>query len=962
MVSGRLSLVPANQTSARRCLRAGLLVLFLSAAYLYTFPQPTILYAAVVLLHAVLGIATAVVVIIFLYPLLENSAVVPRLGWILVAGGAILGLILVKTGTPRSEWNLLYLHILLSLGGAGLLFADWAANLLGSRAAFLCRVLTLVVLVFAGFGAHYLRVSRWHNRGRIENATLPPASMNQEGDGPAGAFFPSSAQVYGNRKIPSKFFMESESCKRCHEDIYNQWFSSAHHYSSFNNQWYRKSIEYMQDTIGTRPSKWCGGCHDPALLYSGLMDTPVKQIVHRPESQAGLGCMMCHSIAHVKSTMGQGDFYLEYPLLHEMAASQNPLLRSLHDFLVNLNPEPHRRVFLKPFMRLQTAEFCSSCHKVHLDVPVNHYRWIRGFNEYDNWQASGVSGEGARSFYYPSKPAQCADCHMPLTRSQDLGNINGFVHSHRFPAANTALPTANEDAEQLKVTEDFLKNDILSVDIFALSRERSEPKAGAMEQPAMATEFAVGEEAEPNITPVPEGDVAPVTAPLNRVQPTVRRGDTVRVDVVVRTKKIGHFFPGGTVDAYDTWLELKATDDQGQIIFWSGRVDEEGKGPVEKGAHFYRSLQIDAHGNPINKRNAWATRAVVYVHLIPPGAADTVHYRLQIPESAGDRITLRARLCYRKFAWWNTQFAFAGIADPKQAKPEITPDFDDTRFVFLGSLQGISAKEEKIPDLPIVALAEDQVTLDVARHHAPEPQPKAVAEARDWQRWNDYGIGLLLQGDLKGAQAAFERITEADPDNPDGWVNIGRAAVQEGDMERARTALEKALSLSPNLARAHFFYAKVLRNDGHYDQAALHLRKVLAQYPRDRVALNDLGRILFLERRYSEAVDVLTSVLKIDPEDLQAHYNLMLCYNGLGKEEQAREHEIRYLRFKADEASQTLTGPYRQLNPEDNNERQAIHEHLSVPLAAKNKKRAGSDGPAPRMEPSARLVVQGSGH
>jgi Flp pilus assembly protein TadD len=939
---------------------AGLLLLFLSAAYLYTFPQPTILYAVVVLLHTVLGIATALVLIVFLYPLFENSAALPRLAWILVAGGAILGLILIKTGTPRSDLDLLYLHILLSLGGAGILFAEWAASLRGSRGAFLCRVLTLVVLVLAGFGARYLRVSRWQSRGRIENATLAPVSMNQEGDGPGGPFFPSSAQVYGNRKIPSKFFMESDSCKRCHEDIYKQWFSSAHHFSSFNNQWYRKSIEYMQDTVGTRPSKWCGGCHDPALLYSGLMDTPIKQIVHRPESQAGLGCMMCHSIAHVKSTMGQADFYLEYPLLHEMAASQNPLLRNLHDFLVQLNPEPHRRVFLKPFMRFETAEFCSSCHKVHLDVPVNHYRWIRGFNEYDNWQASGVSGEGARSFYYPPQPAQCADCHMPLTRSNDFGNTNGFVHSHRFPAANTALPTANEDREQLKMTEDFLQNDILSVDIFALSREHVEGKTGGTIEPAMATEFAVGEEAETHITPLAGADVLPVTAPLNRVQPTVRRGDTVRVDVVVRTKKIGHFFPGGTVDAYDTWLELKATDDQGQTIFWSGKVEEEGKGPVEKGAHFYRSLQIDAHGNPINKRNAWATRAVVYVRLIPPGAADTVHYRLHVPESAGDKITLRARLCYRKFAWWNTQFAFAGVADPTQPKPQVTPDFDDTRFVFTASLQGVSAKQEKIPDLPIVTLAEDQVILNVAPHHAPEPEPKAVAEARDWQRWNDYGIGLLLQGDLKGAQAAFERITEADPNNPDGWVNIGRAAVQEGDMERARTVLEKALSIRPNLARAHFFYAKVLRNDGRYDQATLHLRQVLSQYPRDRVALNDLGRVLFLERRYSEAVDVLTAVLKIDPEDLQAHYNLMLCYNGLGKQEQAHEHEVRYLRFKADEASQTLTGPYRQLNPEDNNERQAIHEHFSVPLPAIHQRRIRA-GPAHRPS-SARLVVQGSSH
>ena len=151
-------------------------------------------------------------------------------------------------------------------------------------------------------------------------------------------------------------------------------------------------------------------------------------------------------------------------------------------------------------------------------------------------------------------------------------------------------------------------------------------------------------------------------------------------------------------------------------------------------------------------------------------------------------------------------------------------------------------------------------------------------------------------------------------------------------MDRARTVLEKAWSLSPDLARAHFFYAKVLRSDGRYDEAADHLRKVVAQYPRDRVALNDLGRILFLKRKYADAVKVLQSVLAVDPEDLQAHYNLMLCYNGLGNEKQASEHQQRYMRFKADESAQAITGPYRQLNPEDNNERQAIHEHVSVSL------------------------------
>ncbi len=206
-------------------------------------------------------------------------------------------------------------------------------------------------------------------------------------------------------------------------------------------------------------------------------------------------------------------------------------------------------------------------------------------------------------------------------------------------------------------------------------------------------------------------------------------------------------------------------------------------------------------------------------------------------------------------------------------------------------------------------------------------QPKTIVLKKDeWQRWNDYGIGLFLQGDLKAAAAAFQKVTEADPSNPDGWVNIGRCAVQEGDMERARTILEKALTLSPKLARANYFYARVLRADGNYDGAAARLRIVLSQYPRDRVALNDLGRVLFLQRKYQDAVKTLESVLEIDPEDLQAHYNLMLCYNGLGNEKLAKEHEARYMRFKADESSQAITGPYRQSHPEDNNERR--HEHV----------------------------------
>jgi Flp pilus assembly protein TadD len=929
----------------KRLLSALVGFLFLSAVYLFAFPQTNLAYGLVVILHVLLGILTSVLLVPYLWRLYREGRLLAEAEWLVLTIGAVLGLYLIHKGTRRADWNWAYAHIVFSLIPVAVLIARRWSTKRAFSLSWGAVTVSFALLALLSTSAWYVRHSRWEQSARIVNPKMPPAEMGGEGDGPEGPFFPSSAQVKSGEKIPSKFFMESDSCQRCHQDIYKQWFSSAHHFSSFNNQWYRKSIEYMQDTVGTKPSKWCGGCHDPAVLYSGKMDTPIKQIVHTPEAQAGLGCMMCHSISQVKSTMGQGDFYLEYPKLHELAANKNPAMQWMHDFMVRLNPEPHRRVFLKPFMRNQTAEFCSSCHKVHLDVPVNHYRWIRGFNEYDNWQASGVSGQGARSFYYPEKPQMCADCHMPLEKSRDDGNVNGTVHSHRFPGANTAVPTANEDHEQLEYTEAFLKNKNLTIDIFAVSPAGEEKKAAGGQKTDMATSFAVGEEAEMKITPASTEEAAPVTAPLDRVQPTLRRGDTVRVDVVVRTKKVGHFFPGGTVDAYDTWVELKGVDENGQTVFWSGMVEDDGKGPVEKGAHFYRSLQVDQHGNPINKRNAWSTRAVVYVRLIPPGAADTIHYRVKLPQNMGKKLKLTAKLCYRKFAWWNTQFSFAGIPDPDK-KGEVTAHFDDRPMVFTGSLQGVSAKNQEIPNVPIVNVAETEVTLRVGDSKTPPLSGKVVLDPKEWQRWNDYGIGLFLQGDLKAAQAAFRRITEMDPNNPDGWVNIGRVAVQEGDMETARSALEKALVLSPNLARAHFFYAKVLRADGNYDGTVEHLRTVVAQYPRDRVAQNDLGRVLFLQKNYKEAIAQLQNVLDVDPEDLQAHYTLMLSYRGLGDTKQAQEHELRYRRFKADESAQAITGPYRQLNAHDNNERQSIHEHVSVPLTAATQKSAKRSYPS----------------
>ena len=138
---------------------------------------------------------------------------------------------------------------------------------------------------------------------RIDNPSVTPASMHEEGGGPKSPFFPSSARTNVGGIIPSNFFMDSEVCGECHKDIYEQWNSSVHHFASFNNQFYRKSIEYMQDVVGTQPSKWCAGCHDHAVFFNGRFERPIKEQIDTPEAHAGLALHVlplpsCTSTAH----------------------------------------------------------------------------------------------------------------------------------------------------------------------------------------------------------------------------------------------------------------------------------------------------------------------------------------------------------------------------------------------------------------------------------------------------------------------------------------------------------------------------------------------------------------------------------------------------------------------------------------------------------------------------------------
>ncbi|MFV1987498.1 MAG: hypothetical protein ACC682_09450 [Gemmatimonadota bacterium] len=703
------------------------------------------------------------------------------------------------------------------------------------------------------------------------------------------------------------------ACARCHADVTEQWAASAHRFASMNNPFYEATVNLLREesleagpaveahlaaddlpagASGRVKSKWCSGCHDPALMLAGSMDDVIDRTT--VEAQAGLTCLACHAIDRIHDRTGNGNYNIadeqEDPYVFA-DAEEGSWREFLHDAALKAKPTVHMRQMLAPVLR--TPEFCATCHKVSLSEPVNNYRWLRAQNEYDNWHDSGVSLNASRTFYLPPNRRVCQDCHMPLEEAPlgDLSAENGMVRSHRFLAVNTALPFVRGDTATIRRIEEFLRTDRLRVDVFAMRR------AGSDE----------------------------ALMPLDARRPGLRPGEEVTFDVVVRNLGVGHTFPGGTNDSNEGWLEFTVLDDQGNELARSGAVGADGY--LDPLAHMYKAFILDRNGDPIQKRNAQDIHVTAAQNVVPPGTADVAHYRVTVPNGT-TALTLRARLLWRKFDRPYTEFAYA-------RNPEGFRSFDD------------------VPDLPITEIAVHEVVLPVGTTPAADAEAGGAARRGEaagaarraeaggqavpmWIRFNDYGIALRREGNRRAARAPFAAVERREPGRVDGPLNLARLALEEGNLEAVYEHLERVENTGVRDARVDWVWGGALQADGRYVESAQAYRSVLVAFPDDRQARFQLGRTLYLDTRYSEAIDAFDLVLAIDPEHREAHYNRMLSLRSLGRDEEAALAEAAFERYRIDEAATALGLRFRAENPGVNLMATPIHTH-DVPLSTEGR-------------------------
>ncbi len=719
--------------------------------------------------------------------------------------------------------------------------------------------------------------------------------------GPASGeqyFFPSLARTATGDFIPAKTMMMDHYCVECHADIHDSWSNSVHKFGSFNNPAYLFSVRGTRKTALERDgdvqaSRFCAGCHDPVPFFSGAFDDPNFDDVNHPTSQAGITCTSCHAITNINSPRGNSDFTIEEPSHYPFTFSDNELLRWINRQLVKSKPAFHKKTFLKPLHK--STEFCGACHKVHLPEELNKYKWLRGQNHYDPFLLSGVSGHGITSFYYPPKAEEnCNGCHMPLMESDDFG-ANYRDDSGQLKVHDHMFPAANTAIPYLLD---------LGEDVIAAHRKFNE---GVMRVDVFGVKPGGAIDAEP-------------LGPLAGTPPTLRPGETYLVETVIRTVKMGHVFTQGTADSNEVWLDVTARAGD-RVIGRSGAMDE--IGAVDSWSHFVNAYVLDREGNRIDQRNAEDIFVPLYSHQIPPGAADVMHFSFKVPEDVAGPIEFEARLRYRKF---------------------------DTTY-----MQYFQGEEFVTNDLPILELAQDRVVFPVEGISGDVPEH--ASDIPEWQRWNDYGIGLLRKsgesmtaGELRQAEAAFREVERLG--RPDGPLNLARVYLREGRLDEAVEALGRAAAHDPPAPpwSVTWFKGLVNKQNGFLDEAIADFQTVVSmdtQDMRDRGfdfsldyrVLNELGQTLY-ERAKEErgeanssarsalverAFEQFQRVLELDPENLTAHYNLTLLYEERGDTESAARHRRLHAKYKPDDNAKDYAITQARLkNPAANHAAEAV--------------------------------------
>lgn len=415
----------------------------------------------------------------------------------------------------------------------------------------------------------------------------------------------------------------SAKCKSCHEDIFNQWADSNHKNLVGTNPYYLVLEDLAAKVEGEEFRKWCMGCHSPSGVTTGLTKTThtmdklfesgAKTLIEELNTfgneklEEGVSCIACHRITKIEDVGGNAAYTLNLTEREKYVFEDTPhkTAQWLSEKFINSKPQAHLDSYMDPIYK--ESVYCASCHDEF--TPGSGSKIVSTFKE---WQES--------SFNNPEDPAKhktCIDCHMTFLENEKLsalqgqstsgGKVKKDVKVHYFSGSNHFLSGLKSEVHEDQTIQLLKTSAKLDVDF-------------------KENKLLVG----------------------------------------VTNIGAGHHLPTGVSDFRELWLDITVKNRNGEVIFESGKLNEEGN--LTQDARPFMKVFGDKEGKPVGLL-FWKYEKLLSDTRIKAGERRVEEY--VIDKKFEDKLlyplTATVKLNFRVYPQWVTsavQKAFPNLPNP----------------------------------------------------------------------------------------------------------------------------------------------------------------------------------------------------------------------------------------------------------------------------------------------------------
>lgn len=152
------------------------------------------------------------------------------------------------------------------------------------------------------------------------------------------------------------------------------------------------------------------------------------------------------------------------------------------------------------------------------------------------------------------------------------------------------------------------------------------------------------------------------------------------------------------------------------------------------------------------------------------------------------------------------------------------------------------------------------------------------------------GVSYLNDNNIQPAFVEFQKAMELNPHDKEVLNAIGVIYLLKiEDYPKAVEYFQRAIRADRNFSEAYNNLGFAFEKTGKFSEAIEQYKLALAnpQYRSAEKAFNNLGRALYRAGQYEKALDSYRDALKRFPNFHMPYYGLALCYNAMGKYDDA---------------------------------------------------------------------------